>query len=305
MTPTHETSRDDTATGAGGPTATFEQHRRTLLGAAYRILGSRVEAEDVVQESWIRWAQVEHDTVEEPRAYLLTVASRLALNRRRQLVGRRESYIGPWLPEPVAEPRSDPRSDGAAAAQLADEVSMAMLIVLESLTPLERTAFVLTDLFGLSAPEVATALERSPAAVRQLVHRARSHVEARQPRQIVDAQRHRAVVERFMTAAAGGDVAALLDVLAPDVVLVTDGGGLKQAALRPIRSVDKVTRFLVGILRRVEQNSVTAELRRVNGELAIVLNDPTGVDAVMFLTVVGEQVSEMHLIRNPEKLGAV
>ena len=205
------------------------------------------DAEDVVQEAWIRWSGVDHDTIDEPRAFLLTVTTRLALNRLRQLATRKESYVGPWLPEPVA---TDPRGDGEAAAQLADEVSMAMLIVLESLSPLERAAFVLTEVFGMSAPEVAEALDRSPAAVRQLVHRARSHVEARQPRHVVDENRHREITERFIAAARGGDLTALIEVLSPDVVLVTDGGGIKQAALRPIHGADKVLRWLAGVLEQ-------------------------------------------------------
>ena len=289
-------------------TELFQQHRQILLGAAYRILGSLVEAEDVVQEAWIRWSGVPHEEIDEPRAYLLTVTSRLALNRMRQLSTRRESYVGPWLPEPVADlphPISDTRTDGAAAVQLADEVSMAMLIVLESLTPLERTAFVLAEVFALSSPEIAEALDRSPAAVRQLVHRARSHVQARQPRQVVDTARHRQVTERFMTAAAGGDLEELLRVLAPDVVLVSDGGGIKQAALRPIHSVEKVVRWMLGVLAQAVANGMVAELRRVNGEPAIVMSDPDGVDAVMFLTVEDEQITAVHIIRNPEKLRAV
>lgn len=286
------------------PTATFEQHRSVLVGAAYRILGSRVEAEDVVQEAWIRWSGVDHDTVEEPRAYLLTVTSRLALNRMRHLATRREAYVGPWLPEPVAS-EPDPRTDGAASAQLADEVSMAMLIVLESLSPLERAAFVLTEVFGMAAPEVAEALDRSPAAVRQLVHRARSHVEARQPRQVVDTERHRQVTERFLAAAGGGDVEALLELLAPDVVLVTDGGGIKRAALRPIHTAAKVVRWLLGVLGKPEAETFVPDLRLVNGELAIVLSDEHGVDSVIFLTVEDDRITALHSIRNPEKLGAV
>src|SRR3954454_3873579 len=193
----------------GDATAVFEEHPSILIGAAYRILGSRRDAEDVVQEAWLRWADVDHETIDEPRAFLLTVTSRLALNRVRQLATRKESYVGPWLPEPVA---TDVRGDGAEAAQLADEVSMAMLIVLESLSPLERAAFVLTEVFGMPAPEVAETLDRSPAAVRQLVHRARSHVEARRPRQPVSDSRHREITERFMVAAGGGDITALLEV---------------------------------------------------------------------------------------------
>lgn len=286
------------------PTAVFERHRPTLIGAAYRILGSRVEAEDVVQEAWIRWSNVDHTEVKEPRALLLTTTSRLALNRLRHLATRRESYIGPWLPEPVAS-EPDPQADGAAAVQLADEVSMAMLIVLESLSPLERAAFVLTEVFGMAAPEVGEALDRSPPAVRQLVHRARSHVEARQPRQAVSADRHREITERFMAAAAGGDVAYLMELLSPDVVLVTDGGGFKQAALRPIRGVEKVLRWLQAVLGKPESAQIQFVLRPVNGELAIVANDEHGVDGVIFVTVEDDRITALHGIRNPEKLGAV
>ena len=286
------------------PTAAFEEHRSILIGAAYRILGSRVEAEDVVQEAWIRWSAVEHDTVEEPRAYLLTVTSRLSLNRLRQLSTRRESYVGPWLPEPVASD-PDPRADGPAAAQLADEVSMAMLIVLESLSPLERAAFVLTEVFGMPAPDVARALDRTPAAVRQLVHRARSHVEARQPRQAVSRDRHREVTEQFMSAAAGGDLARLMELLSPDVVLVTDGGGIKQAALRPIHGVEKVLRFFAGVMAKPESSGARFVLRQVNGELAIVVNNDDELDGVFFVTVVGDRITALHGIRNPEKLGAL
>jgi RNA polymerase sigma-70 factor (ECF subfamily) len=294
------------ATDPARPDATeeFEEHRSTLIGAAYRILGSRVEAEDVVQEAWIRWSGVDHDTIDQPRAYLLTITTRLALNRLRALATRRESYVGPWLPEPVASD-PDPRADGAAAVQLADEVSMAMLIVLESLSPLERAAFVLTEVFGMAAPEVAQALDRSPAAVRQLVHRARSHVEARRPRQVVDQERHREITERFMAAAGGGDIIELMEVLAPDVVLVTDGGGLRQAALRPIHGAEKVLRWLAGTLGKPESAELAFELRRVNGETAIVATNPDGIDGVIFVTVEGDRITALHGIRNPEKLGAI
>jgi RNA polymerase sigma-70 factor (ECF subfamily) len=287
---------------AADPTEVFEQHRSALIGAAYRILGSRVEAEDVVQDAWVRWSGVDHDGIEEPRAFLLTVTTRLALNRLRQLTSRRETYVGPWLPEPVA---TDPRADGPGAAQLADEVSMAMLIVLESLSPLERAAFVLTEVFGMSSPEVAEALERSPAAVRQLVHRARSHVEARQPRHVVDRERHREITERFMAAASGGDITALMQVLAPDVVLVTDGGGIRQAALRPIRGAEKVLRWLAAVLEKPESAGIEFGLRHVNGELAMVASNAEGVDGVIFVTVEDDRITALHGIRNPEKLGAV
>ena len=284
------------------PTEAFEAHRATLLGAAYRILGSHSDAEDVVQEAWIRWSGVDHTTIEQPRAFLLTVTTRLALNRLRQQAARRESYVGPWLPEPVA---TDPRGDGARATELADEVSMAMLIVLESLSPLERAAFVLTEVFAMAAPEVGEALERSPAAVRQLVHRARSHVQARQPRQAVDARRHREVTERFLGAAASGDIATLMELLAPDVVLVTDGGGIRQAALRPIHGAEKVLRWFVGVMSKPGSAGVRFSLRQVNGETALVATDGDTLDGVVFVTVEGDRVTALHGIRNPEKLRAV
>lgn len=284
------------------PTEVFEAHRRLLVGAAYRILGSHTDAEDVAQEAWLRWHTVDLRTVDDPRAFLLTIATRLALNRVRQLRTRRETYVGPWLPEPVS---TRPDADGAAAAELADEVSMAMLIVLESLSPLERAAFVLTEVFGMPAGDVAEVIDRSPAAVRQLVHRARSHVEARRPRATVDETAHRAVTERFLAAAGSGDLNALLSLLAPDVTLVTDGGGVRRAALRPIHGAEKVSRWLVGVLSRPDVEGLAAGLAVVNGELALVTRSVEGVDSVLFLTVNNGQIAALHAIRNPEKLTAI
>ncbi|WP_353511091.1 RNA polymerase sigma factor SigJ [Intrasporangium sp.] len=281
--------------------AAFEQHRTLLEGAAYRILGTRTDAEDVVQEAWIRWSAVDPDVVDDVRAYLLTITSRLALNKLRELKARRETYIGPWLPEPVATETDDP----ARAAELADEVSMAMLIVLESLSPLERAAFVMTDVFAMTSPEVAEALGRSPAAVRQLVSRARAHLAARSPRQVVEASRHQAVIERFLNAVVSGDVAELVAVLSPDVTLVTDGGGIRRAALRPIHSSDKVIRWILGVLRDPDVASLVPEIRTLNGEPALVARGPDGVDSVYFLTVEDGRITAVHSIRNPEKLTAV
>ena len=279
----------------------FEEHRRLLEGAAYRILGTRTDAEDVVQEAWIRWSTVEPDTVDDARAYLVTITSRLALNKLRELKARRETYVGPWLPEPVATATDDP----ARAAELADEVSMAMLIVLESLSPLERAAFVMTDVFAMKSPEVAEALGRSPASVRQLVTRARSHLAARTPRQVVEKSRHRAVIERFLNAAVSGDVAELVAVLSPDVTLVTDGGGVRRAALRPIHSSEKVIRWILGVLSDPQVASLRPEIRTLNGEPAVVALGPDGVDSVYFLTVEDGRITAVHSIRNPEKLTAV
>ena len=281
--------------------AAFEGHRRLLEGAAYRILGTRTDAEDVVQEAWIRWSTVDQETVDDARAYLVTITSRLALNKLRELKARRETYVGPWLPEPVATATDDP----ARAAELADEVSMAMLIVLESLTPLERAAFVMTDVFAMKSPEVAEALGRSPASVRQLVSRARAHLAARTPRQVVEKSRHRAVIERFLNAAVSGDVAELVAILSPDVTLVTDGGGIRRAALRPIHSSEKVIRWILGVLSDPQVASLRPEIRTLNGEPAVVALGPDGVDSVYFLTVEDGRITAVHSIRNPEKLTAV
>lgn len=281
------------------PAEAFDEHRRTLVGAAYRILGSHVDAEDVVQEAWLRWADVDHDTIDNPRAYLITTTGRLALNLLRTRRRQREEYVGPWLPEPVAS--DDPARD----AERADEVSMAMLVVLESLSPLERAAFVLTEVFGMSAPEVAAALDRTPAAVRQLVSRARRHVESRQPRHVVDAARHREVTETFIAATLSGDLASVVSMLASDVVLVSDGGGLKQAALRPIHTPTKVARWLLGVASKPAPGEPGVELRLVNGELAVVYTIDGEVDFVGFLTVTDGLISALHLVRNPEKLSAV
>lgn len=190
--------------------------------------------------------------------------------------------MGPWLPEPVS---SDLRGDGAAAAELADDVSMAMLIVLESLTPLGRAAFVLTDVFAMPSSTVALALDRSPDAVRQHVHRARSHVAAGQPRMPVDVQNHRHVTERFISASSTGDLGDLLALLALDVTLVTDGGGVRRAALRPIHGAHKGARWLVGVLSRPDTEGLAPHLRSVNGELTVVTLSIEGVDSVLFLTV--------------------
>lgn len=292
----------DQATADAEAVGLFEEHRGLLLSASYRILGSWMDAEDVVQESWIRWSRIDRTGIESPRAYLLTITTRLALNRTRQLATHRESYVGPWLPEPVA---TDPRSDAEVATGIADEVSMAMLIVLASLTPLERAAFVLIDVFGMTAPEAAEALDRSPAAVRQLAHRARSHVLGRRPRNPVDPRRHREITERFLQTVLDGDVEGFVALLAPDVVLVTDGGGVKQAALRPIHGVDKVTRFLFGVLSKVASETSTLELRNINAETAVVFSISDEVDSVGFLTIESDQVTGLHLVRNPAKLTAV
>jgi RNA polymerase sigma-70 factor (ECF subfamily) len=284
----------------------FAEHRRALVGAAYRIVGTVADAEDVVQEAWLRWADADRGDVRDVRAYLVTVTGRLALNRLRQQKSRRESYVGPWLPEPVATHVADPAADPEQAAEIAESVSMAMLVVLESLSPLERAAFVLREVFDLPFSEIAATLDRSEAAVRQLAHRARSHVHARRPRQAVDRAWHAEATARFLQTANDGDVEGLISLLAPDVVLVSDGGGKKRAALRPMYGPEKVARWMIAITERPDVADLQIRVVELNGEPAIVAYAGDAPDTVGFVEFGADGiVSAIYLMRNPDKLGAV
>ncbi|HVH21081.1 MAG TPA: RNA polymerase sigma factor SigJ, partial [Pseudonocardia sp.] len=231
-------------------TAAFARERALLIGVAYRMLGSVNDAEDVVQEAWLRWARVDTGTVADPRAFLVRTVTRLAIDRLRRIKARRETYVGPWLPEPlltgpdaVAEPVADPAAD----VDRAESVSMAMLVVLETLSPLERSVFVLHEAFGYPYADIGEMLGRNPATVRQLAHRAREHVQARRPRFEADATKRRAMTERFLQASLDGDMNSLLELLAPEATLWADGGGKAKAPRRPIVGRDKIARFFVGI----------------------------------------------------------
>ena len=284
--------------------AEFAEHRSVLIGAAYRVVGSLTDAEDVVQETWLRWSAADRGEVRDVRAYLIRIATRLALNRLRQQQARREQYVGPWLPEPIAAAPAG--EDPAAVAEVADSVSMAMLVVLETLSPLERAAFVLREVFDLPVGEIARTLGRSEAAVRQLTHRAREHVQARRPRQTVDKARHTELTLQFLEATTTGDLDRVMSLLAPDVVLVSDGGGKRRAALRPIHGPEKIARWLIAIVTRPDVVGMVVRLLEVNGEEAFVSYNGDDVDSVGFLEV-DEQgvISEIYLVRNPDKLGAL
>jgi RNA polymerase sigma-70 factor (TIGR02957 family) len=273
----------------------FDALRPLLFTVAYEMLEVAADAEDVVQEAWLRWSEVDPATVRDERAYLVRVVARLSLNRMRTLARRREAYVGPWLPEPLVTV-----PDVADDVELAESVSTAMLLVLQSLTPLERTVFVLREVFDVPYDEVADTVGRTPAAVRQVAHRAREHVAARRPRQRVERAEHAAVVERFRAAAATGDLAALVDVLAPDVLLVTDGGGVRRAALRPISGRDKVLRFLDAVTPK----DADVELRPalVGGSPALVAVLDGEVDAVITLEARDGVVVSLYFVRNPDKL---
>ncbi|MFC0223320.1 RNA polymerase sigma factor SigJ [Nocardioides zeicaulis] len=264
------------------------------------MLGSAADAEDVLQEVWLRWAdRVEQAAVEEvrdPRAYLVRMTTRLALNRLRTLARRREDYVGTWLPEPVLT-----APDVADDVELADSVSTAMLLVLETLPPTERAVFVLREVFDVPYDEIAAAVEKSEAAVRQIASRARGHVAERRPRSSVSTAERDAVIERFRAATDGGDLQALMDVLAPDVVLMTDGGGKVKAALNPIFGRDKVLRFLTA----VTPDALDLVPIWLNGSPAIQFVVAGQRDGVGTMLVEDGVVTRLYLVRNPDKLGAL
>jgi RNA polymerase sigma-70 factor (TIGR02957 family) len=272
----------------------FELHRSLLFTVAYEVLGSGADAEDVVQETWLRWAGVDHATVRDPRAYLVRTVTRQALNRLRSEARRREDYVGEWLPEPLLT-----GPDVTADVELAESVSIAMLTVLETLAPAERAVFVLREVFEVPYDEIAEAIGKSTAALRQIAHRAREHVTARRPRMAVSAAEQQEAVGRFVTAVEHGDLQGLLDLLAPDVVVVADGGGLAPAARRPIQGAGRVA----GLLLRGLQ-SVTFEARNVwlNGSPAIQLEVGGQVDSVVSLAVEDGRITRIYAIRNPRKL---
>jgi RNA polymerase sigma-70 factor, ECF subfamily len=285
-----------------GPAEVFEEHRGVLLTVAYRMLGRVADAEDAVQDAWLRWASTEHATVRDPRAYLVRVTTRLALDRLRRARSRRETYVGPWLPEPmVTDIAVTPVPDGADRALLAESVSLAFLVVLESLSPLERAVFVLREAFGFPYAEIAATLERSEAAVRQLAGRARRHVEERRTRFDVDPVQQRDLTERFLAAATAGDLEGLLAVLAPDARLVADAGGKAKAPLRVIKSAGKVGRFLAAI-GTTDIPDVGLTFLELNGVPAVLVTSGGRPNAAFAAEVVDGRIVTLYLMANPDKI---
>ncbi|MFC4851954.1 RNA polymerase sigma-70 factor [Actinophytocola glycyrrhizae] len=280
-------------------TEVFMTHRNLLFTVAYEMLGLAADAEDVLQESWLRWVTVDLSTVRDPRAYLVRITTRQALNRLRTLGRRKESYVGSWLPEPLLT-----TPDVAEDVALADSVSMAMLLVLETLSPTERAVFVLREVFALEYDEIAAAVDKSPAAVRQIAHRARTHVAARRPRDPVSPGQSRAALEAFQRAVDTGDLQGLVDVLAPDVVILSDGGGVKQAVPRPVVGADKVVRLLSAGLARFRQRG-TVEPVQCNGFPSLLFRLDGELDGVMSVRVEGGLITGLFYVRNPEKLSRV
>ena len=280
-------------------TETFVAHRNLLFTVAYEMLGSAADAEDVLQETWLRWTTVDLDTVRDRRAYLVRITTRQALTQLRTLGRRKESYVGPWLPEPLLT-----APDVAENVELADSVSMAMLLVMETLTPAERAVFVLRDVFGLEYDEIAEAVDKTPAAVRQIAHRARNHVAARRPRGVASTADARSATEAFRKAVTTGDLQGLFDLLAPDVVFIADGGGLAHATRQPLHGADVVSRFLADGLSHLPPFS-TMETAYVNGGLAVIIRSGGVVDTIVAMHTENGLITGIYVVRNPEKLSRV
>ena len=300
-------------------TEVFLGHRELLFSVVYNMLGSVSDTEDVLQETWLAWARHSskpvRDEIDNPRAYLVRIAVNQALTRQASISRRRETYVGPWLPEPLMTQTPDAHdharaagaADAAESAVRNESVSMALLVVLETLTPLERAVFVLREVFGYSHGEIAEILGRSTSAIRQLAHRAREHVQARRPRYQADPEVRQQVTERFLAAALGGDLAGLMNLLAPDVTLWTDGGGKAPSALRPVLGRDKVARTLHGYAGNSRQPHLDIHYRHVNGDPSAVVFSGDSTYAVMIVDVNRDtgQVTDVYLVTNPDKLQGV
>ena len=288
-------------TGPDRPDAAgvFDEHRGLLTSVAYRVLGSVTDAEDAVQEAWLRWSGVDHSEVNDPRAFLVRVTTRLAIDRLRRAKTRREAYVGPWLPEPVLTGQ-DPSEDAA----MAESISMAMLVVLETLSPLERAVFVLREAFGMPHSEIADVLGRNEEAVRQLASRARAHVHERRSRFDADQIEQRRVTERFIEATSTGDLEGLMAVLAPGVELVADGGGRALAPRRPVLGAEKVASFLKSV-GSWPSGGTRVHLAQVNGAPGVVITAGGEPVSALVLDISDGMVMTIRLVANPEKLAGV
>ncbi|XCW06238.1 RNA polymerase sigma-70 factor [Streptomyces sp. HUAS MG47] len=290
----------DTPPATADPLAPFTEHRRLLFATAYRMLGSVADAEDVLQDAWLQWDRADRSAVRNPRAYLVRTVTNLSLDRLTSARAARESYVGPWLPEPLLT-----TPDIADETELAETVSTALLVVLESLSPLERAVFLLREAFGYPYAEIGETLGRSEATVRQTAHRAREHVQARRPRFDTDSASRRQVTDRFLAACAGGDLNAVMELLAPDVTAWSDGGGKVRAALRPLHGPDAIARFILGVLSKPEAQGLMLQRAHINGEegvLALMGDIPVG--AFTFDLADGRLV-QLRFHVNPEKLSGL
>lgn len=289
----------------------FADHRNLLFSVAYRLLGSAMDAEDVVQDAWFKWSAADRSQVADPKAYLARIATNLAMDRLRSVQRKREAYVGPWLPEPVLTAGDTTPADTLESVERADSVSTAMLVVLESLSPLERAVFVLKEVFAFSYAEIADIVERTEPAVRQAGHRAREHVRARRPRFTGATTARQEATERFLAASVGGDINALMELLAPEVTLWTDGGGKVRQALHPVEGSAKVAAWMAGVSRRrayegVDIDDMTIAFVQINGGPAIVFTGAGRVISVMSVDLdAGGRIRTVYNTANPDKLQAV
>ena len=279
--------------------AVFQQLRPLLFSLAYRMLGVRSDAEDIVQESYLRWQSASPDEIRSPKSYLTTVVARLSLDALKAAHRKREVYVGPWLPEPLVAP------DASVTLEMAESLSLSFLHVLESLSPAERAAFLLHDIFDAGYSEVAATLDTSEANSRQLVSRARNHLRERRPRFVVDQDRQQAVLQRFLAACNSGDTAELSTVLKEDVIVYSDGGGKARAALNPIYGVDKTIRFILGLMRKAPPELAGGYFASVNGEPGFIFTLEGKTASVLTLDLdEDERIRAIYFVANPDKLTA-
>jgi len=286
------------------PPDTFELHREKLFGVAYRMLGSASEAEDVVQDAWLRYDAVARDSIRSPEAFLTTIVTRLCLDRLKSARATREEYVGPWLPEPLL---TDGRAGPEQSAALAESVSLAFMVLLETLTPEERATFLLREIFEYDYESIAEILKTTPANCRQLFHRAKVHLQDRRPRFRDDARRKRELVGRFLAALRDGDAAGFTSVLTADVALWSDGGGKVLAARRPIFGRDHVIQLMVGIRRTASSmgydlSQWAIQIVDVNGEPALAQRVAGRVDSIYTFEFVADGITALRIVRNPDKL---
>ncbi len=279
----------------------FEELQPDLARLAYRMLGTHADADDVLQEAYLRWTGADQSSVRSPRAYLSAVVTRLCIDQRRQIEARKETYVGPWLPEPVVEDDSMPAAD---RMDVAETVSLALMHVLETLNPIERAAYLLRKIFDYDYDEISEILDKSAANCRQLVSRAESHVRSERPRFDAPRENVQRISDRFLQACSTGDVDGLVQLLSEDVIIYCDGGGKATAALRPLEGVDRASRFLLGLFKKAPPNLRLLQIR-VNGQIGFAAYDAGKLVTIWTLDVADDHIRRCFLIRNPDKLARV
>lgn len=283
---------------SGISTTAFEATRGRLFGLAYRMLGSRADAEDIVQEAYVRWHEADKDRIESPEAWLVTTTSRLAIDRLRRLKTEREAYFGEWLPQPIVSDAPPDRH-----LDLADDLSMAFLTLLERLAPEERAAFLLHDVFDVGYPQIASVIEKTESAARQVVHRARERVRGERKRFDVSESAKSALLERFLAATEARDEQAVLALFTPDATWTADGGGKAGAGANPIVGADRIVRLVMGLRDKFWAHGRTLEIATINGEAGLRLREGDRLIATMSIATDGQQIHQVYAVVNPDKLG--